>query len=188
MEHAAISGYAGELNNDEARTVAEICRRLDGNPLAIEFAGSRLIHLGFAKLLEELRGPSILKWSSRLREPKHRTLEATLDRSFRHLSDLERRILARLSTLGEPFTMEIALAQARDGLDDDQMIAQAVEELGDKSLISIVPLDDSYVYRIPEITRHYIQMKLAQSCKPIQPAAAGRGRGAKSAEVARPPC
>jgi predicted ATPase len=157
MHYAVSSGYAEELDNDQAQAVAEVCRRLDGNPLAIGLAGSWLITCGFKGLLEGLRGSRVLRWSGR------RTLEATLDWSVRLLSDLERRVLARLSALAGPFTMEAAQAQARDVIDDNWMVAQVVEELADKSLISIVPLQDTYVYRISAVTRLYVEMKLAKT-------------------------
>ena len=163
MRRAASSGYAGRLDDHHARAAAEICCRLDGNPLAIELAGSRLVTYGFAGLLEGLRGPSVLSWPGRRHEPRHRTLEATLDWSFKLLSEVERRVLARLSVLIGPFTMQAAQALASDAIDDSWTVAHAVEELTDKSLIAILPLDDKYVYRILDVTRFYAEMKLAQS-------------------------
>ena len=163
MQCAVTGGYVGELDDDDARVVAEICRRLDGNPLAIELAGSRLISYGFKGLLAGLRGRAVLSWRGRRHQPRHRTLEATLDWSFRLLSDVERRVLARLSVLIGPFTLQAAQALASDAIDDGWTVARAVEELTDKSLIAILPLDDTYMYRILDVTRFYAEMKLAQS-------------------------
>jgi predicted ATPase/DNA-binding winged helix-turn-helix (wHTH) protein len=163
MKRAASSGFAGGLNDHHAPAVAEICRRLDGNPLAIELAASRLVIYGFNGLLDGLRSPAVLSWPGRRHEPRHRTLEATLDWSFRLLSEVEQRILARLSVLVGPFTMQAAQALASDAIDESWTVARAVEELTDKSLVAIVPLDDTYVYRIQDVTRFYAEMKLAQS-------------------------
>lgn len=163
MQRAAASGYVGKLDDDHARTVAEICHRLDGNPLAIALAGSRLITYGFKGLLEGLRGRAVLSWPGRRHETRHRTLEATLDWSFRLLSDVERRVLARLSVLIGPFTMQAAQALASDAGDDSWTVANAVEELTDKSLIAVLPFDDSCVYRMLDVTRFYSEMKLAQT-------------------------
>jgi predicted ATPase len=163
MRHATASGYARGLDNDQARAVAEICRRLDGNPLAIALAGNRVVTVGIKGVLEEIRGAGVLSWSARRREPRHRTLEATFDWSFRLLSDLERLVLARLSVLAGPFTMETAQAQAGDTVADSWMVAQAVEELADKCMISIVPLDNTCLYRISDIIRLYAQAKLPQT-------------------------
>jgi predicted ATPase len=59
--------------------------------------------------------------------------------------------------------MQAAQALAVDRVDDDWTVARAVEELTDKSLIAILPVDDTHLYRIPDITRFYAEMKLAQS-------------------------
>jgi predicted ATPase/DNA-binding winged helix-turn-helix (wHTH) protein len=163
MKRAASSGYVGGLDDHHAPAVGEICRRLDGNPLAIELAASRLVTYGFKGLLDGLRSPAVLSWPGRRHEPRHRTLEATLDWSFRLLSEVERRVLARLSVLIGPFTMQAAQALASDAIDDSWTVAHAVEELTDKSLIAILPLDDTYVYRILDVTRFYAEMKLAHS-------------------------
>ena len=163
MRHATASGYERGLDDDQAQEVAEICRRLDGNPLAIALAGSRLVTHGIKGVLEEIRGAGVLRWSAHLREPRHRTLEATFDWSFRLLSDFERLVLARLSVLAGAFTIETAQAKASDTVHDNWTVAQAVEELADKCMISIVPLDNTYLYRISDIIRLYAQVKLAQT-------------------------
>lgn len=163
MKRAATGGYVGELDDHHASAVAEICRRLDGNPLALELAGSRLVTYGFKGLLEGLRGRGVLSWPGRRHETRHRTLEATLDWSFRLLSDVERRVLTRLSVLIGPFTIQAAQALASDSVDDHWVVARAVEELTDKSLIRVLQLDDTNMYRIPDVTRFYAEMKLAQS-------------------------
>lgn len=163
MQRASASGYVGKLDDNYAGAAAEICLRLDGNPLAIELAGSRLITYGFSGLLEGLRGRAVLSWPGRRHDSRHRSLEATLEWSFRLLSDVERRVLARLSVLIGPFTMRAAQALASNDIDDGWAVSNAVEELTDKSLISILPIEDSYAYRIPDVTRFYAEMKLAQS-------------------------
>jgi predicted ATPase/DNA-binding winged helix-turn-helix (wHTH) protein len=163
MKRAASSGYVGDLDDHHAPVVGEICRRLDGNPLAIELAGSRLVTYGFQGVLDGLRSPAVLTWPGRRHQPRHRTLEATLDWSFQLLSEIERRVLARLSVLIGPFTMQAAQALASDAINNSWAVAHAVEELTDKSLIAILQLDDAYAYRIPDVTRFYAEMKLAQS-------------------------
>ncbi|MBR0816620.1 winged helix-turn-helix domain-containing protein [Bradyrhizobium liaoningense] len=163
MERATASGYVGSVEDAHAVALAKICRRLDGNPLAIELAASRLITYGFKGLLDGLRGRAVLQWPGRRHESRHRTLEATLDWSFRLLSDVERRVLVRLSILIGPFSMQSAQAVAVDAIDDQWTVARAVEELTDKSLIAILPVDDTYLYRMPDITRFYAEMKLAES-------------------------
>ncbi|WP_445221483.1 ATP-binding protein [Bradyrhizobium sp. Pa8] len=163
MERAAASGCAGSLDDIHAPALAEICRRLDGNPLAIELAASRLVTYGFAGVLEGLRGRAVLHWLGRRHGSRHRTLEATLDWSFQLLSDVERRVMVRLSVLIGPFSMQATRALAVDEIDDEWTVARALEELTDKSLISILPADDTRLYRMPDITRFYAEVKLAES-------------------------
>jgi predicted ATPase/DNA-binding winged helix-turn-helix (wHTH) protein len=163
MQRAAASGYISELDDRHAAAVAEICRQLDGNPLAIELAGSRLITYGFSGLLEGLGGGKILGWPGRRHDPRHRTLEATLDWSFQLLSDVERRVLARLSVFVGAFTMQAAEAVACDAVDERRAVARAVEELVDKSLLAIVSVDGAHQYRVLDVTRFYAEMKLSES-------------------------
>lgn len=162
MQRAAASGYMGELQDSHAKPVAEICRQLDGNPLAIELAGSRLITYGFAGLLEGLGGGAVLAWPGRRHDPRHRTLETTLDWSFGLLSDVERRVLARLSVFVGAFTMQAAEAVAGDAAHDRRTVGRAVEELVDKSLIAIVSVDGAHLYRLLDVTRLYAEIKLAE--------------------------
>lgn len=163
MQRAAASGYMGELHDGHAKPVADICRRLDGNPLAIELAGSRLITYGFTGLLEGLGGGAILGWPGRRHDPRHRTLEATLDWSFRLLSEGEQRVLRRLSIFVGAFTMQAAEAVAGDAVDDRRAVDRAVEELADKSLVAIESVDGVHLYRLLDVTRLFAEMKLMES-------------------------
>jgi predicted ATPase/DNA-binding winged helix-turn-helix (wHTH) protein len=162
MQRAAACGHVGELGDEDAGYVAAICRQLDGIPLALELAGSRLITYGFAGLLEVLGGRSILTWPGRRHEPRHRSLEATLDWSFQLLSATERRILARLSVFVGGFTMQFAQAVASNASDDRWAVARATESLADKSLIAIRSAGGTHSYRLLDVTRFYAEMKLAQ--------------------------
>jgi predicted ATPase len=86
-----------------------------------------------------------------------------LDWSFQLLSRPERRVLARLSVLPGAFTMQAAQAVASDAIDEPSIVAQVVEDLTDKSLIEIVPLDDRCMYRLPHLTRLYVETKCARA-------------------------
>lgn len=162
MHCAMAGGYVGKLDDRHARAVAEICHALDGSPLAIELAGSRLNTYGFEGLLERSHSPALLGWAGRRHQPRHRSLEALLDWSFRLLSDVERRVLVRLSVFAEIFTMQSAQAVASDIVDNEWVVAHAIEQLIDKSLITIFPAIDMHLYGIPNIVRLYAEIKLAQ--------------------------
>lgn len=159
MHNAAVGGYDRELDRNCAPAAAEICRRLDGNPLAIELAGRRLMEYGFDGVLDEVRNGAVLTWQDQRHEPRHRTLAAMLDWGFQLLSEPERRVLARLSLLPGAFTMQAAQAVASDVIDEPSIVAQVVEDLTDKSLVEIVPHDDRYMYKLPHLTRLHVESK-----------------------------
>lgn len=160
MERARSSGYSGRLEDKDAATVSAICRQLDGNPLAIELAGSRLTTYGFAELLKRLDGRAILNWPGRRHEVRHQSLEATLDWSFELLSDYERQVITQLSVFVGPFSLRAAAA-ILDG--DEWRVARAIEELVDKSLVAIRPDGAVNFYRLLDVTRVYAETKLRES-------------------------
>ena len=92
------------LTDEEAPFVAEICRKLDGIPLAIELAAGQVAALGVkgtvARLVSRLE---LLKLSHRTAVPRHRTLKATLDWSYDLLSDVERIVLQTHCPFRRPF-------------------------------------------------------------------------------------
>jgi predicted ATPase len=118
---------------------------------------------GFDGLLERLHGPALLGWPGRRHQPRHRNLEALLDWSFRLLSDVERRVLARLSVFAGTFTMQSAQVVASDAVDNEWVVARTIEQLIDKSLIAIFPADEAHLYGIPNVIRLYAEVKLLRS-------------------------
>src|SRR5262249_31311608 len=113
LERAAASGSRLELSNEDMPIVVRICDRLDGIPLALEFAAARVAAHGIegtADLLETRLG---LHWPGRrTAHPRHQTLHALLDWSYDFLLECERRVLARLSICVGLFTLEAAQAIA----------------------------------------------------------------------------
>src|SRR5713226_7426913 len=86
------------LTNEEAPFVAEMCRKLDGIPLAIELAAGQAAALGIKNTAARLMSrPELLKLSHRTAVPRHRTLKATLDWSYDLLSDAERIVFRRIA-------------------------------------------------------------------------------------------
>jgi predicted ATPase/DNA-binding SARP family transcriptional activator len=111
VERARLRDTAFVLTSRNAPAVAEVCRRLDGIPLAIEFAAARVGVLSVeqiaAKLDDSLR---LLSAGGRSAVPRHRTLRATLDWSHELLSDPEQKLFGRLSVFAGGFTLEAAEA------------------------------------------------------------------------------
>ncbi|MEI9885526.1 MAG: winged helix-turn-helix domain-containing protein [Rhizomicrobium sp.] len=159
MEKAGASGYEAELSDAEAPIVAKICRRLDGVALAIELVASRVGAYGIGGTADLLdRGAELLLPGRRSALPRHQSLQAMLDWSFRLLSPDEQRILARLSVFAGPFTLAAAQAVVGDG-----GAANAIAGLVDKSLIWLSSASEPAYCRLLDTTRAYAAARLAES-------------------------
>jgi predicted ATPase/DNA-binding winged helix-turn-helix (wHTH) protein len=164
VERAAASMGEFGLDDADAPLVAEICRKLDGVPLAIEFAASRIDALGvrgIAARLEE--GLSALTGGRRTALPRQRTMRATLDWSYGLLSEREQAVLRRLSIFAGSFTLRAAAAVAADAVLPEGEIVDQVLELVAKSLIMADVRGADPHLRLLETTRAYARMKLAES-------------------------
>jgi predicted ATPase/DNA-binding winged helix-turn-helix (wHTH) protein len=162
MERALASGYHSELSDTDAPVVANICRRLDGIALAIELAATRTGSLGIRGTAEMLDNRSKIVWNGRrMALPRHQTLNSMLDWSYNLLSDLEKRVLCRLSILVGDFTIKAACEVAAEAEIDDARITQVVTSLLAKSLISTTHSHRSTYYRLLDTTRAYALAKLA---------------------------
>jgi predicted ATPase/DNA-binding CsgD family transcriptional regulator len=130
---AADADFALSSGNVEA--VAELSRRLDGLPLAVELAAARTRLLDPAALLARVEhGLALLRWDTSDLPPRHRTLRATLDWSYALLSPAEQAVFRRLGAFAGGFTLEAAEAVAAiDGLDGEPL--EIVQGLVDKHLV-----------------------------------------------------
>lgn len=163
MEKAAASGHRESLSDEDAPIVASICRRLNGVALAIELVASRVgtygIH-GTADLLDD--GAELVLQGRRDALPRHQTLQALHDWSYRLLTVDEQKVLARLSVFVGELTLAAAHAVAGDAADDRTAIAQAIAGLVDKSLLQIASTQGPARYRLLDTTRSYAANKLAE--------------------------
>jgi predicted ATPase len=165
MECVAASGSNFELSDETAPIVAGICTRLDGNPLAIEFAAGRVGAYGVEGLASLLESRFGLDWRGRRTAvARHQTLHATLEWSHDLLSESEQLVLRRLSVFVGPFTLEAAQAVASgQGPGDDEVVI-SIGGLVAKSLLSAVTAGDRTIrYRLLETTRAYAAEKLERS-------------------------
>jgi predicted ATPase len=163
MERAVASGYVGALSDTDAPIVAMICRRLDGIPLAIELAASRVGSLGIDGVAQLLGNRFGLIWRGRRTAlPRHQTLNAMLDWSYNLLSPHEKAVLDRLSVFVGEFTLEAARSVASDAETDGGIVIGAIASLLAKSLISMTASHGSTYYRLLETTRTFAQAKLAE--------------------------
>ncbi len=162
VERARASGYDRPITAADAAVIARICERLDGIPLAIEFAAARAATHGLGPLETLLDGRLQLLWQGRrTATPRHQTLMATLDWSHALTSDMEQDVLRRLSVLVGPFSMDAAVAIASDSAIRAPDVIAAVEGLVTKSMILAIPTKAGATeFRLLDITRAYACEKL----------------------------
>jgi predicted ATPase/DNA-binding winged helix-turn-helix (wHTH) protein len=163
-ERITASTDAFELRDADVTTLCELCRKLDGNPLAIELAAARVEQFGLPGLQARLEDRfAVLTRGRRTAVPRHQTLRATLDWSYGLLPETERIVLRRLAVLRNAFTPEAAAEIASDASISATDVHEAMSNLTAKSLIAI---DFSAVYardRLLESTRAYALEKLQES-------------------------
>jgi predicted ATPase/DNA-binding winged helix-turn-helix (wHTH) protein len=156
VERVAASGARLNLSDADAAIVADICRKLDGVPLAIELTAGRVGAYGLhqtAALLDERL--SLLWLGQRTAPQRQQTLKATLDWSYTLLSDLERQVLRGLAVFIGGFTLEAAQAVLSSGGDDTLHFLGAIESLVAKSMIVIQGNGSPTRYRLLDATRAY---------------------------------
>ena len=151
------------LNEDNARSVAQICQRLDGIPLAIELAAARIKVLSADEIAARLDDRfSLLTSGSRTAVPRHQTLRATIDWSHELLGEPERVLFRRLSVFASGFTLEAAEAVCAVSDLKQGEVLDTLGRLVDKSLVIVE--SDSVAgetrYRLLETIRQYALEKL----------------------------
>jgi predicted ATPase/class 3 adenylate cyclase len=149
------------LTDENVPIVADICRRLDGIPLAIELAAARVKILSPRQLRDRLDERfRVLTGGSRDVLPRQQTLRALIDWSHDLLDDRERVLFRRLGIFVDGFTMEGASAVASDTDLDEFDVFDLVASLVEKSLVLAEPSGDALRYRLLESTRAYASERL----------------------------
>jgi predicted ATPase/DNA-binding CsgD family transcriptional regulator len=161
---AITPGYS--VGPADRAAVARLCRKLDGLPLAIELAAARAGILGAAEIARRLRGDTgILRNPSRSAPDRHQTLHATLEWSYRLLSEKEQALFRRLSCFSGSFSLPAA--EAVTGLDGiaPADVAGLLAALVGKSLVLVARPggEPDYRYRMLETIRAYSADALAVS-------------------------
>jgi predicted ATPase/DNA-binding winged helix-turn-helix (wHTH) protein len=152
------------LNDNDAGAVAEICRRLDGNPLAIELAARRVGAFSVRELLSLLDDRfRALGEGWRTAPGRHKTLYAMMDWSHELLTDVERVVLRRLGIFTGSFLLLSARAIAADDKCAASSVVDAVADLVAKSLVSVDVSGETVRYRLLNTTRDYARRKLADA-------------------------
>jgi len=145
-----------QLTSENAAAVADVCRCLDGLPLALELAAVCLPVLGVeglrARLDDRFR---LLSRGRRSAEPRQRALRAVFDWSHDLLDEPERVLWRRLAVFPGPFDLETAEAVCGDDPLPAEQVLGLLLELVDRSLVSVVPEGARMRYRLLETVRAY---------------------------------
>jgi predicted ATPase len=164
VERAMASHDSFELTDDELPLAIEICRRLDGIPLAIELAAAQVSSLGLSGLLTQLQGSfRLLTQGCQTTLGRHQTLRATLDWSFELLNACEQTCLRRLGVFRGGFTLESAAAVIVGEHIEPQAVFGSITQLVAKSLLNVEVGDEEVFYRLLDTTRSYALEKLDQA-------------------------
>ena len=159
---AAQPGFV--LDASSAGLAAELCRRLDGIPLALELAAARLRLLGLPALTQRIEDRfRLLTAGERTAQPRQRTLRAMVDWSWDLLDDQERRLWRRLAVFAGSFTLDAAERVCSDQTLPGEQVLDVLGRLVDKSLVAPDVLADQPRYRLLETLRAYGAERLAEA-------------------------
>jgi predicted ATPase/DNA-binding XRE family transcriptional regulator len=149
------------LDDDNASIAADVCRRLDGIPLAIELAAAQVKVLTLQGLATKLdRRLRLLTNGERSAMPRHQTMRALIDWSYALLPAPEQRLFERLSAFAGGCTLPLATALYCDDAIDDFGVLQLLSALVDKSLVVADLSAREPRYRLLESSREYAREKL----------------------------
>lgn len=163
VERAAsrLPGFSVEDRN--APVVVEICRRLDGMPLAIELAAARVNTLAVDQIASRLDDRfRLLTAGDRTALPQHRTLRAVMEWSYQLLSEAEQMMLCRLAVFAGGFTLEAMEAVCGSHELGDLGAIELLARLVDRSLV-VTEHGLEVRYRLLETVREYGREKLLAS-------------------------
>ena len=152
--------------------IAEICRRLDGLPLAIELAAARIKILPPEQLLKKLDERfRVLTGGDRSALPRHQTMRAVIDWSYELLSPEERSVFRKISVFAGTFNLNVAGAVCAGADFDELAVLDSIGSLVEKSLVQAVDSAGDERYQLLESTRQYAREKLL-ACGEYESAAA----------------
>ncbi len=158
-DRAASVSSSFVLTDTNVPIVAEICRRLDGIPLAIELAAARVATLSLDKIAERLSDRfRLLARGDRLALPRQQTLRALIDWSHELLTEPERVLLRRLAAFAGGWSLDSTEAVCAGGDVDEADVLDLLANLVEKSLVVLEPGGERY--RLLETIREYALERL----------------------------
>lgn len=163
VERAAQADQRFSLGPDDAPLVEEICKRLDGNPLALELAAARVPAFGLSALVGNLEDRlRLLRLSGRSDGGRHNVLQAAFDWSYGLLAPAEQRVFDRLGAFVAGFTLDAGARAVADASLDVPGAIDLIGRLADRSLITMLPREPTR-YRMLETARCYARTRLEAS-------------------------
>lgn len=159
---AVVPGFT--VTEDNKAAVADLCRQLDGIPLAIELAAVRLRALSVTALVERLRDRyRLLTGGSRTAVPRQQTLHALVDWSFQLLPEAERTLWLRLSVFPAHFDLDaVETVCAGDGIEREDVL-DLLDALLDKSLLLREEHEGAVRYRMLDTLRDFGRDRLREA-------------------------
>lgn len=147
-----------------APAVGQICRKLDGIPLALELAAARVNLLTVQQIADRLDDTlHLLAQTNPICRLHHRTMQATMDWSYALLSAKEQSLFRRLSVFAGSFTLEaVEFIGNDDGIEPDQVL-DLLSGLADKSLVTVEPSGETTRFRLHEVVRQYARTGLTET-------------------------
>lgn len=166
VERARASAHGFAVTPKCLDTIADICRRLDGIPLGIELAASRVRLLSLSQIAERLSDRfSMLTIGDRSAPARQRTLRAVIDWSHGMLDEPERVLLRRLSVFSS-WDLELAERVCADASLPARTLLDLTVSLVDRSLVTVVGEELGRMrYRLLDTIRHYAAAKLSESAE-----------------------
>ncbi|MGB3827925.1 MAG: BTAD domain-containing putative transcriptional regulator [Ornithinimicrobium sp.] len=162
-ERALAADRSFDITHDP-ESVVEICRRLDGVPLAIELAAARIRSHAPADIVAQLdRSLRLLTGGRRASVERHRTLQATVRWSYDLLDDAERLVFRRLSVFVGPFDMRAAESVVADETLCVDDVTALVGDLVDRSMVGVESAGFGRRYRLLETIRQFGAESLAET-------------------------
>jgi len=163
-ERAVAASGTFELTAGNQGVVADLCRRLDGLPLAVELAAVRTRALTAEQILARLTDRfGLLADPSRAAVPRHRTLQVTIEWSYDLLPDEERTVLRRCCVFAGRFTLEDAESVCMPAGTPSARALDLLSSLVDKSLVTREDARGAACYRLHETMREFAGLKLAEA-------------------------
>jgi predicted ATPase/DNA-binding XRE family transcriptional regulator len=163
VQRAEGAETAFVFTSDRIAIVTEICRQLDGIPLAIELAAARLPMLGLTALHARLGERFVLAGGGRDLPPRQQTMLGTIAWSFSLLSEPERVLLRRLAVFAGGHSLEVAEAVCSDEIVARSAVPDILASLVDKSLVDVALAGDTPRYSLLNSARSFAFEKLAEA-------------------------